>query len=74
MPESLFIVKCPYCGCDTAATPPDSSYREYSFVELSTENIRKEYKKRQVDCENPECKKAIVIYWRAQEEYSVLLY
>lgn len=69
MPESRFLLKCPYCKEEFEISSPDQWHTTHSYEEPRMNETHGEVKNQEVLCKNKNCTKKIIIYWYAPMEY-----
>ena len=66
---SKIVLECPYCNQIFETESPDGLHTAYSLNRPIPHIFHGKVIKKEVKCENPECKKTIAIYWYAPLDY-----
>ena len=69
MALAQLVLECPYCYSLFEAEPPDRVRSAYSFEEPLRHSFYGEVVKQKLVCQNPKCKKQVIIYWYAPMDY-----
>jgi hypothetical protein len=65
MASSKIILKCPYCHWMFHAKPSGHVHCAFSFEKPQAGSYHGYVIKQELVCQNPKCKKPIIIYWYA---------
>jgi hypothetical protein len=69
MTVSKSVFECPYCSHIYEAEPPDKLHSAYSIEKPIKSSYHGTVVKKKHNCQNPDCKKTITIYWYAPLDY-----
>lgn len=63
------VLECPFCNEILEVEPPDQLHTAFSIDKPISRSYHQKIVKRKHKCQNPECKKPIMILWYAPLEY-----
>jgi hypothetical protein len=66
---SRIVLECPFCNQVFEAESPDKLHTAYSLQKPIASIFHGNIMKKKHRCQNPECKKLIIIYWSAPLDY-----
>jgi len=69
MVGSKRVLECPFCSDIVEVEPPDNLHTACSSAKPIEKSFYAEVIKKKHECQNPNCKKQITVYWYAPLEY-----
>jgi len=69
MAASKLLLRCPHCDRPFEVNPPDRLHFAFSFEKPLRGSFYGEVIEQNHVCQNPKCKKPIIIYWYAPIDY-----
>jgi|WetSurSiteA1Bulk_404760.scaffolds.fasta_scaffold919296_2 hypothetical protein len=69
MALSQLVLECPHCYSLFEVKPPDRVHSAFSFEVPVRGSFYGEVIKQKLVCQNPECKKQIIVYWYSPMDY-----
>ena len=65
----MAILECPFCFEILEVNPPDKLHTAFSSVQPVARSFHGKVVEERVKCQNPECKKAVTVFWYTPLEY-----
>jgi hypothetical protein len=69
MVASKRVLECPFCSEIVEVEAPDKLHTAYSSAKPIEKSFYADIVKKKHECQNPNCKKQITVYWYAPLEY-----
>jgi hypothetical protein len=63
------VIECPFCSEILEIKPPDKLHSAFSLEKPLPNSFHGDIIKRTSKCQNPNCRKAITVFWYAPLEY-----
>jgi hypothetical protein len=63
------VLECPFCSEILEVEAPDKLHSAYSSSKPIPRSYHADVVKRKHECQNPNCKKQIIVYWYAPLDY-----
>jgi len=65
----MAVLECPFCYEILEVEPPDRLHSAFSSAKPISNSYYGDVVKKKYECQNPDCKKSITVFWYAPLEY-----
>ena len=65
----MAVLECPFCYEILEVEPPDRLHTAFSSAKPILNSYHGDVVKKKYECQNPDCKKSVTVFWYAPLEY-----
>ncbi len=65
----MAVLECPFCYEILEVEPPDRLHSAFSSAKPIQNSYYGDVVKKKYECQNPDCKKSVTVFWYAPLEY-----
>jgi hypothetical protein len=65
----MTVLECPFCYEILEVKPPDRLHTAFSSAKPIQNSYYGDVVKKKYECQNPDCKKSVTVFWYAPLEY-----